>query len=258
MEPTDPNDVWDGELQLRLPEASGSQVFEDSGAVIDASNTEDGYVMIKCTSEKRLKVRVLKEDSGYNYDLNGTGQYEVFPLQMGNGEYEVRVMEQVEGTTYAPLCRAQFSVTLKNENIVFVYPNQYVWYTNATKAVEKSFALCKNAQSDREKLEILFQFVVSSLQYDEEKAKTVQSGYLPNVDEVLASGKGICFDYAALLGAMLRAQDIPVTLVIGNVMPENILHAWNQVYIDGKWVWYDATLYGTGHKETDYTQERRY
>ena len=85
------------------------------------------------------------------------------------------------------------------------------------------------------------------------------SGYLPDVDETLSSGKGICFDYAALMAAMLRAHDIPTRLAIGNVDPEGILHAWNQIYIDGKWVWMDATFgIKNSHKESDYTKEREY
>ena len=40
--------------------------------------------------------------------------------------------------------------------------------------------------------------MITNISYDEEKARTVESGYLPDVDETLESGKGICFDYAAL------------------------------------------------------------
>lgn len=56
---------------------------------------------------------------------------------------------------------------------------------------------------------------MKTLTYDKKKAQTVQSGYLPNVDQVLASKTGICFDYAALMTAMLRSQGIPTKLVVG-------------------------------------------
>lgn len=54
------------------------------------------------------------------------------------------------------------------------------------------------------------------------------------MDDTLKSSKGICFDYAALMAAMLRAQNIPVKLVTGNVSPNNLSHAWNLVYTMGK------------------------
>ena len=78
------------------------------------------------------------------------------------------------------------------------------------------------------------------------------------VDEVLAEGKGICFDYAALLAVMLRSEGIPTKVLIGTVTPENLYHAWNSVYLEGTWVWMDPTLDGTGHKEQDYITERIY
>ena len=60
------------------------------------------------------------------------------------------------------------------------------------------------------------------------------------------------------MAAMIRTQDIPVKVVIGNVVPENILHAWNRVYLDGKWELFDATFHDTNHDEEDYTEERLY
>ena len=64
---------------------------------------------------------------------------------------------------------------------------------------------------------------------------TVETGYLPDIDETLSTGKGICFDYAALMTAMLRSRDIPCKLQIGYA--GDIKHAWIDVYIRGKgWV----------------------
>ena len=71
--------------------------------------------------------------------------------------------------------------------------------------------------------------------YDEEKAETVKSGYLPNVDETLKTKKGICFDYAALMTAMLRSSGIPTRLDIGYAT--NIYHAWISTYLEERgWV----------------------
>ena len=71
--------------------------------------------------------------------------------------------------------------------------------------------------------------------YDYDKADSVEAGYLPDVDETLQSGTGICFDYAALTAAMLRSQDIPCKLEIG--YSGDIKHAWIDVYIQNKgWV----------------------
>ena len=247
------------EQPLLLPEASGTVVYEGEGVTIDASHTDQGYVMIRCESgEKRLKARIATEAQTYYYDLPGGDDYSVFPLQMGDGAYTVRVMEQVEDDLYAVRYGAQISVRLAAETLPFLYPNQYVWYDADTLAVSRARELTIGVTSDREVARALYRFVVKHMTYDTEKAATVPNEYLPDAEESLETGKGICFDYAELLAVMLRSEGIPAQVVIGTVMPENLYHAWNSVYIDGAWVWMDPTFDRTRLREKDYITDRVY
>jgi len=50
------------------------------------------------------------------------------------------------------------------------------------------------------------------------------------LDDTLATGKGICFDYAALMSAMLRSQGIPTKLVVG--YSGDAYHAWISVHLE--------------------------
>ena len=90
----------------------------------------------------------------------------------------------------------------------------------------------------------IYNYVINNLTYDTAKAQSVQSGYLPNVDVVLAQKKGICFDYAALMTAMLRSQDIPTKLVVGYT--GSLYHAWINVFLEGQG-WVDNVIYFDGH-----------
>ena len=54
----------------------------------------------------------------------------------------------------------------------------------------------------------IYHYVIKNVTYDTDKAKNVAYGYLPDVDDTLKTGKGICFDYAALMSSMLRSQGI--------------------------------------------------
>lgn len=249
----------DSTKPLLLPEASGTVTFQGNGVTIDASHTDQGYVMVRCEpSEKRLKARISTNEQTYYYDLPGGDTYSVFPLQMGDGVYTVRVMEQVENDLYAMRFGADIDVRLSNETLPFLYPNQYVWYDGTTKTVQKAAELAEGLSSDAEIAKQFYRFVVQHMTYDNKKAVTVEKGYLPNVDEALETGKGICFDYAELLAVMLRSRGIPTKMLIGTVTPENLYHSWNSVYLDGEWVWMDTTLDGTGHRESDYITERVY
>lgn len=247
------------EKALLLPEASGTIVYEGAGATIDASHTDQGYVMIRCeASEKRLKARIATNAQTYYYDLPGGEGYSVFPLQMGDGSYTVRVMEQVENDLYALRFGVELTVVLASETVPFLYPNQYVWYDASTKTVQKARELAQGLTSQTEIAQVFYKYVVKHMTYDTKKAATVLKGYLPSADEALDSGTGICFDYAALLAVMLRSEGIPTKMLIGTVTPENLYHSWNSVFLEGKWVWMDPTLDGTGHKEKDYITERIY
>lgn len=245
--------------ELLLPEASGTVVYQGQGVTIDASHTDQGYVMIRCEqSDKRLKARVSTSAQTYYYDLPSGEDYSVFPLQMGSGAYTLRVMEQVENDLYAVRYSVDINVALASETIPFLYPSQYVWYDAESNAVQASIDLTGDLTDEEKIAKACYRFVVRNVGYDVEKAKSVKSGYLPNADETLETGKGICFDYSVLLAVMLRSQGIPTRVVIGMVSPENLYHAWNSVYLNGEWVWMDATLDGTGHRESDYATEKIY
>ena len=70
------------------------------------------------------------------------------------------------------------------------------------------------------------------MSYDKQKAATVESGYIPVPDQILAEGKGICFDYASLAASMLRSQGIPTKIIFGYVAPNDLYHAWNMFYTE--------------------------
>ena len=91
------------ETHVLTPIASGATVYKNDKATLDASNTASGYIMVKYTgSVGKIKVQVSKSGSEtYTYDLNSSGTYEVFPLSEGNGTYQVKVFENIQGTQYS-------------------------------------------------------------------------------------------------------------------------------------------------------------
>ena len=107
----EPGSIYTGPVEAPMPEASGEVVYEGNGVTVDASHMEDGYIMVKGSeSDTRLKTLVMLGGETYSYDLNQEGGYEVYPLQMGNGTYEIEVYQQVEGTTYSKLYFVELEV----------------------------------------------------------------------------------------------------------------------------------------------------
>lgn len=229
---------------VRTPVASGSVTYGNGRATIDASNTSNGYVMIKYTGgQSRIKIQIAKSTT-YTYDLNARNTYEVFPFTEGNGTYSIKIFENVSGNQYAQVMSQNISVSLADEFAPFLTPNQYVNFSNGSAAVNKGAELAASAADEIGVVTNVYNYVINNITYDTAKAVSVQSGYLPNVDQVLAQKTGICFDYAALMTAMLRSQDIPTKLVIG--YSGGLYHAWVNVYIDNIG-WVDNFIYFDGH-----------
>lgn len=226
------NGSWDFTPKVLVPEAPGIVVFQNEAVTMDASHTDQGYVMISYqgTSEK-VKLQITGPDSvTYTYDIQKRGEYETFSFPSGNGDYQLTVLEQLSGTKYVQIFSQSVSVSLEDEFLPFLYPNQYVWFTPDSQAVKKASQLAEGADNEIDVISNVFFYVTDTISYDKEKARTVSPFYLPDIDQTLASETGICFDYAALMAAMLRSQGIPARLDIGYA--GEIYHAWISAYTE--------------------------
>ena len=227
------------------PEASGEREERSDVAVVDYSHAEEGYIMVRYFGEtdKRLKVLLYGPTTTYNYNLP-LDEWAVLPLSDGDGTYKAGIYRNIRGMEYAMVMMTEFQATLEDEFAPFLRPNQYVNYQNAPDTVAKGAELCDGMDTALEKVAVVYDFVVQNIRYDYDKASTIQSGYLPDLDEILEVRKGICFDYASMMTAMLRSQQVPCKLVVGYV--GDIYHAWISIWTqeDG---WIDGAIFFDGH-----------
>jgi transglutaminase-like putative cysteine protease len=228
------------------PVASGVLTKTNKSATIDYSNFKDGYVMVKylVSSSVRLKVQVQGPTTTYTYNITPF-EWTVFPLSDGNGSYRVNVYKNVVDNRYSLVLSLSFTAELSNEFAPFLRPNQYVNYEYATNTMEKAAELCAGKTDTLDKVEAIYSYVVKNISYDYDKVGKVESGYLPDLDQVLADKKGICFDYAALMTGMLRTQNIACKLVVGYANTE--YHAWINVWTPDKG-WVDGVIFFDGTK----------
>ena len=223
-------------LQVLVPEATGKETLGSSPMILDVSNISQGYFIAQSDSSDLTCSLQIISPSGvlYSYFI-APGESATVTFTEGSGDYTITGYQQVQGDQYAALYSETVTVQLENDFLPFLYPNQYVNFTPDSKASQLALSLIDEDTVDVDALQQIYDYVVSNLTYDYEKADTVTTGYLPDVDETLKTGTGICFDYAALTTAMLRSCDIPCKLQIGYA--GDIKHAWIDVYIHSKgWV----------------------
>ena len=181
-------------------EPAGILVEECAGAVIDYSSTAEGFVMMEYAGcgGNDIKAQVAGPETTYTYSLQND-KWAAFPLSEGDGEYTFTVFEDIGGGRYAMLVSVTAGVTLEDQFAPFIRPNQFVDYSDSPNAIAKAAQLADGTDDTLEIVGRVFTYVITSLTYDTEKAQTVKSGYLPVLEETLETGKGICFDYAALM-----------------------------------------------------------
>ena len=207
------------------------------GGQIDTSHVAEGYVAAAAVSTSRLKLQVSAGDMSYNYDLAGDGTPLFAPLNMGDGAYTFRIMQNTSGNNYVEIARAEATVALASEFEPYLRPNRFCTFTDTSASVAQARELAAGAANEGDVMRAVYTWVVDNITYDHDKAAEVSgtTGYVPDPDATLAAKSGICFDYASLAAAMLRSLGIPTKIITGYVSPDGVYHAWNMVYINGSW-----------------------
>lgn len=244
--------------EAKWPSGSKNGVKYDEKLKIDVTNSSEGYFMAAVTSKtkKKLKLRVVMSGETLTYDLNGNGDFEVFPFQLGSGKYNITLYQNVEGKKYSVAGAISVKVNLTREDGAFLYPNQYVNYTAASAAVGKADSLCAG-KNEKDSYEEIKKFMTTSFMYDYIKSVTVKAGTLPDIDGCYEKKMGVCQDLSAIMVCMLRTQGIPARLIIGYA--DKNYHAWTVTEINGKEVFFDPTAaLNAISKPLSYSVERYY
>lgn len=207
-------------------------------ALIDTSHISEGYVAASAVNGNRLKFQVSCGDMSYNYDLPGDGTPIVCPLNMGDGTYRLRVMQNTGGSNYVEIAAITVDVSMASEFEPFLRPNVFCSFADDSACVQLARELAADAQNQGDVLRSVYRWIQDNISYDTGKAAELAdaTGYVPDPDATLESRTGICFDYASLAAAMLRSLGIPCKIITGYVSPDGIYHSWNMVYIDGEWI----------------------
>ena len=180
-----------------------------SGSVqVDLSCVNEGYFGIYAESSSRMKLQVFKDSDTFTYELK-SGEPQLFPLQCGDGTYTIKVMENVSGNQYYELYSTSASVSLDDPLAPYVRPNAYADYDENSDCVKEAAKMASNSNSESDFVGQVYDYICKKVDYDYKEAETVGSDYVPDPDEVLDTGKGICFDYASLAASMISSSVAP-------------------------------------------------
>ena len=176
------------------------------------------------------KIYAIKEFSGST--ISGEKLY----FRYGSGSYYLLFYRQASmGRVYIEkVVKINVSgITDKGD----LLPSGFVDSDNETIR-QIAYELTKDLTDDLSRVKAIHDYVAKALTYD---WNSYYRGIVPQkkASEALSSGTGVCQDYSRLFAAIARAAGIPTRIVIGTGDGEP--HAWNRVYVNGKWLDVDVT-----------------
>ncbi len=176
-------------------------------------------------------------------------------LPYGEGAYSYAVLGSVEYEQFTPYYRFFEGQAYNHDtrDLSYLLPTEKI-QSDDPELVALAEKIIKGAKSDREKAQALHDWVASHIAYD-------TASYFSNswtetsALETLELKKGLCSGYADLTAALHRAVGIRAKIIKGlssqperGVTWEKVMqnedqyrHAWNAVWVDGKWLTLDTT-----------------
>lgn len=207
---------------------------------IDSNHSTEGIVRIAHSGiNVKTKVMVEKDSIKYYYDLKNEEDF--FPLQLGQGDYKVAVLENTTGIKYKVVAQKSFRAEIIEENSVYLQSIQPILWNEDMESIRLAKSLAQGEEDSEKVVQAIYDYIVNNISYDYKKVDKLSSDYTPEIDEILEAGKGICYDYSVLFAAMLRSRNIPAKMVKGYREDIKEYHAWNEVYLNGSWKVIDTT-----------------
>jgi len=168
----------------------------------------------------QLDYALLKTTSGRNNDFNNFNIYNVKnTISVTTSNQLVYAFEK--GLNPIPVSGSDAEILLEK-----------------AKAVLRE--ICDDTMTDLQKTRAIYDWLIQNVSYDHYAASEIANSDVPNYDSWMAEGvfnnnKAVCDGYAKAFVILAKLENIPAIRVTGNA------HAWNKVYLNGKWFGIDAT-----------------
>ena len=230
-------------LIVRISDLAGN-VLEQSTISVDGMNKFNKTIKIPETDNTELDISVYAgskpygefESWIYNYvkisrDENSVWQIKKSPVYANN-----KAMFEKDKSTSEALRRTP-SIQSESQGIITIAQQ-----------------LTQNCENDYQRILALHDWVCSYIRYDMD---SLNSGEIPpyHANDVVTGRKAVCLGFATLYASLCRSINIPCNVVSGyalgigedtdwtsaTVLTEEQNHAWNEAYVDGRWVIVNTT-----------------
>ena len=215
------------------------EIVEKYPGILDITYklNDTGVVLIVNNSSDRLKE--------YKYILDAH-ESNTISLTEGAGTYSIKLHNvKSDGNSTGIITKTFENIEVilnkEDENSVFNKNTTLVNFKDNTEIIDEVF----KDTNDVDEIYVYFE----NMGYNYELADKISSGiiteYTVNISDTIREQRGICYDIATSMTAVLRYKGYKAQMVYGYV--NNTYHAWVNVLLDGQWISYDPTIGKTSY-----------
>jgi hypothetical protein len=226
---------------------------------VHSGTSSMGYVYVASTGQVPLVADISLGDKHHQLLLPNDGEWQPLLLTFGPGKYTLAVYEA--GLYDRPirlLYKCDFSMEqAPADTELALFSSLHTNMAENPVTVALALSLCRDATTDEQKVRALWDWLMTHASYDKALAKGIQFSEIPDGDGIVKGDKGICSDYAAFMAVGLRAVGVPCKHVYGKNKRTGNQHAWNQVYLNGRWQIIDVTMAQSRGPKKFHTEETK-
>lgn len=181
------------------------------------------------------------------------GELSLYPVDVSNGSFTKDVWLRFgtgSYTIWAGDNAKRFNGSIRfdvantsSEDYRYLKPSGYV-DSESPEISEITESFIDSQMTDMQKTQAVHNWVTRNIKYDY-MAYAAGKSSLNTSNTVVESKYGICRDYAFVFAALARNAGIPTKIVYGyaldNATKTLDRHAWNEAYVNGKWINIDTT-----------------
>ncbi len=297
--PIDPEDVaenvyYASDTMLNFYKSSNISVAI-AGDTLDVygitDNENDKYIVYRFLDADGQSLRqehdVCDSDGEYRKQMtipDGTYQFTMFTNSAQYGDYTSRVYDYILLTqnsdgawaiTDSPVFENNVAKFEKGKSKRAALAHTYDVCHHEESIIKLARSITEGITTDYDKALALHDWVCENIFYDTDSIDGLSNNAPYIATDVLNSKRAVCLGYSNIYAALCRSLDIPCNVVTGyalgvgtgettwnttNITEAESNHAWNEVYLDNRWVIVDTTwnsknkiIDGVAHKDENIT-----
>lgn len=220
------------------------ETLEQVSITANSENSFNKTISIPKTDGASVGVDVYTGDKPYGQFESWVYNY-VKLVRDGNGGW---VIEQ------SPVFEHNKAMYEKDKSIKEALKYTASIQSNSDSIISIAEQLTADKTTDYEKVLALHDWICSYMYYDVDSLASDEAPPYYATD-IVKSRKAVCLGFATLMASLCRSIDIPCNVVSGyalgvgndtawtdtSIATDEQNHAWNEVYVDGRWMIVDTT-----------------